>query len=173
MGLVRQAAKKADYLRYVAYEMGLEELRRKRAARLKAPKDHYGFVQRQYAVFERGLKKFKSDVGLWLEYVETAKREKATAMVGRILTRAVQVHPNDVRLWILLARHELETLDSVSGARTVLQRGLRMNGESDELWIAYIELEISIMEPGVVELVVRSAPERVRKLDMWADYIRD
>ena len=173
MALVRRAAKKADYLRYVAYEMGLEELRRKRAARLKAPNDHYGFVQRQYAVFERGLKKFKSDVGLWLEYVETAKREKATAMVGRILTRAVQVHPNDVRMWILLARHELDSLGSVSGARTVLQRALRMNGESDELWIAYIELERTTGVKEVVELVVRSAPESVRKMDMWADYIRE
>ena len=31
--LVRRVAKKADYLRYATYEMGLEQLRRKRVAR--------------------------------------------------------------------------------------------------------------------------------------------
>lgn len=32
--LVRRAAKKADFLRYITYEMNLEQLRRKRIARL-------------------------------------------------------------------------------------------------------------------------------------------
>lgn len=32
--LVRRVAKKEDYLRYAAYEMGLEQLRRKRVARM-------------------------------------------------------------------------------------------------------------------------------------------
>lgn len=32
--LVRRVAKKADFLRYITYEMGLEQLRRKRVARL-------------------------------------------------------------------------------------------------------------------------------------------
>jgi U3 small nucleolar RNA-associated protein 6 len=32
--LVRRVAKKADFLRYAAYEMGLEQLRRKRVERL-------------------------------------------------------------------------------------------------------------------------------------------
>ncbi|KAI9511207.1 U3 small nucleolar RNA-associated protein 6-domain-containing protein, partial [Russula earlei] len=34
--LVRRVPNKNDYLRYAAYEMGLEALRRKRAARLSA-----------------------------------------------------------------------------------------------------------------------------------------
>jgi U3 small nucleolar RNA-associated protein 6 len=32
--LVRRVAKKADFLRYASYEMGLEQLRRKRVERL-------------------------------------------------------------------------------------------------------------------------------------------
>ena len=35
--LVRRIPNKNDYLRYAAYEMGLEALRRKRATRLSAP----------------------------------------------------------------------------------------------------------------------------------------
>lgn len=36
MALVRRIPNKNDYLRYAAYEMGLEALRRKRAVRLSA-----------------------------------------------------------------------------------------------------------------------------------------
>lgn len=34
--LVRRVAKKSDFVRYAAYEMGLEQLRRKRVERLRA-----------------------------------------------------------------------------------------------------------------------------------------
>lgn len=38
--LVRRVAKKNDYLRYAAYEMGLEALRKKRAERLSEYLQH-------------------------------------------------------------------------------------------------------------------------------------
>ena len=33
---MRRVARKSDFLRYIAYEMGLEQLRKKRAERLSA-----------------------------------------------------------------------------------------------------------------------------------------
>ena len=47
----------------------------------------YALVRRQFHIFERALKKFKSDVGLWVQYIELAKREGARALVGRITAR--------------------------------------------------------------------------------------
>ncbi len=44
-------------------------------------------MRRQFEIFERAVKKFKSDVGLWIEYIELAKREGARASVGRITAR--------------------------------------------------------------------------------------
>lgn len=108
--LVRRVAKKADYLRYATYEMGLEQLRRKRVARMSrswlslhsiSPVDmgsqelppgpatvsDYALVRRQLHIFERAVNKFKSDVGLWVQYIEVAKREGARALVGRITAR--------------------------------------------------------------------------------------
>ena len=49
----------------------------------------YALVRRQFHIFERAVKKFKSDVGLWVQYIEVAKREKADALVGRIIARCV------------------------------------------------------------------------------------
>ncbi len=49
----------------------------------------YALVRRQFQIFERALKKFKGDVGLWIQYVQVAKREGARALVGRITARYV------------------------------------------------------------------------------------
>lgn len=90
--LVRRIPKKSDFLRYAAYEMGLEALRRKRVERLKqGPQppsvSDFALVRRQFHIFERALKKFKNDVGLWTQYMQVAKREGARTLVGRISAR--------------------------------------------------------------------------------------
>ncbi|KAF9467295.1 U3 small nucleolar RNA-associated protein 6-domain-containing protein [Collybia nuda] len=148
--LVRRVAKKADFLRYASYEMGLEQLRRKRIERTKSGPSpptvsDYAFVRRQFHVFERALKKFKSDVGLWIQYIQVAKREGARALVGRITARALQLHPNQPALYVLAASHELDHL-SPSAARTLLQRGIRLNADSVDMWREYVRMELGFVE---------------------------
>ncbi|KAG6375433.1 U3 small nucleolar RNA-associated protein 6-domain-containing protein [Boletus reticuloceps] len=148
--LVRRVAKKSDFLRYAAYEMGLERLRRKRLQRLNLPKSKttvsdYALVRRQFQIFERALKRFRSDVGLWVQYVQVAKREGAHALVGRITARALQLHPHVPSFYILAASHELAHM-SPSAARSLLQRGLRLNSDSVDMWREYIRMELGFIE---------------------------
>ncbi|KAH0827941.1 U3 small nucleolar RNA-associated protein 6-domain-containing protein [Lanmaoa asiatica] len=148
--LVRRVAKKSDFLRYAAYEMGLEQLRRKRLQRLNLPKfkstiSDYALVRRQFQIFERALKRFKSDVGLWIQYIQVAKREGARALVGRITARALQLHPHVPSFYILAASHELSHM-SPSAARSLLQRGLRLNSDSVDMWREYIRMELGFVE---------------------------
>ncbi|KAI0309960.1 U3 small nucleolar RNA-associated protein 6-domain-containing protein [Amylostereum chailletii] len=148
--LVRRVAKKNDYLRYAAYEMQLESLRRKRVERLQVPPgpptiSDYALVRRQFHIFERALKKFKADVGLWVEYIRVAQREGARALVGRITARALQLHPNKPAFYILAAAHELTHL-APSAARALLQRGIRLNGESAAMWREYVRMEMGFVE---------------------------
>ncbi|KAI0633359.1 U3 small nucleolar RNA-associated protein 6-domain-containing protein [Trametes polyzona] len=148
--LVRRIPKKSDFLRYATYEMSLEALRRKRAERLKLPKgppsvSDYALVRRQFQIFERALKKFKGDVGLWIQYIQVAKKEGARALVGRITARALQLHPNVPALYVLAASHELEHL-SPSAARALLQRGLRLNADSVDMWREYVKMELNFIE---------------------------
>lgn len=111
--LVRRIPKKGDFLRYAAYEMALETLRRRRVKRLslssgmpahpsiltglldlpagEASISDFALVRRQFHIFERALRKFKSDVALWVQYIEVAKREGARALVGRISARCVRM----------------------------------------------------------------------------------
>ncbi|KAH9938923.1 U3 small nucleolar RNA-associated protein 6-domain-containing protein [Amylocystis lapponica] len=148
--LVRRVPKKADFLRYAAYEMDLEALRHKRAARLNAGPappsvSDYALVRRQFHIFERALKRFKGDVALWIQYIQVAKKEGARALMGRITARALQLHPNVPALYVLAAEHELRHL-SPSAARTLLQRGIRLNAESIEMWREYVKMELGFVE---------------------------
>ncbi|KAI6046054.1 U3 small nucleolar RNA-associated protein 6-domain-containing protein [Pisolithus marmoratus] len=148
--LVRRVAKKADFLRYAAYEMNLEQLRRKRLDRLDLPKSKttisdYALVRRQFHIFERALRKFKGDVGLWIQYIQVAKRVGARGLVGRVTARALQLHPNVPSLYIIAASHELSHA-SPSAARALLQRGLRLNGQNIELWREYVRMELHFIE---------------------------
>jgi U3 small nucleolar RNA-associated protein 6 len=148
--LVRRIPKKSDFLRYAAYEMNLEQLRRKRVERLKLEKtapsiSDYALVRRQFQIFERALKKFKSDVGLWIQYIQVAKREGARSLVGRITARALQLHPRTPALYIIAASHELNHM-SPSAARALLQRGLRLNADSIDMWREYVRMEMGFVE---------------------------
>jgi U3 small nucleolar RNA-associated protein 6 len=148
--LVRRIPNKNDYLRYAAYEMGLEALRRKRATRLKLPKSppsisDYALTRRQFQIFERALQKFKSDVSLWLQYLRVAQRANSRALAGRIAARAVQLHPRTPALYVLAASHELAN-GGMGAARVLLQRGLRLNADCAEMWREYVRLELGFVE---------------------------
>jgi len=117
MALVRRVARKSDFLRYAAYEMDLERLRRKRLEKIskcglwrldrhmdgvtdasvfplgvteeRSPQsvsDH-AIVKRVFQIFERAVRKFKGDVGLWMEYIRVAEKMGAKALVGKITAR--------------------------------------------------------------------------------------
>ncbi|GJJ06373.1 hypothetical protein Clacol_000564 [Clathrus columnatus] len=149
--LIRRIPLKADFLRYAEYEMTLEALRRKRVARLKVAEKHtsisdYSIVRRQFQIFERALRKFKGDVGLWVQYIELAKKEGARALVGRISARAIQLHPTTPSLYIYAANHELRTNGSPAAGRALLQRGIRLNKESVLLWSEYVKFELGFVE---------------------------
>jgi U3 small nucleolar RNA-associated protein 6 len=60
-------------------------------------------------------------------------------------TRALQLHPTVPSLYILAASHELNSL-STSAARTLLQRGIRLNPDSIQLWTEYVKMELGFIE---------------------------
>ncbi|KAL1748436.1 U3 small nucleolar RNA-associated protein 6-domain-containing protein [Schizophyllum fasciatum] len=161
--LIRRNARKADFLRYVRYEMGVEALRVKRVKALELEGPHtvsdHSITQRQYAIFERAVKKWKDDLGLWIEYINLLRRNGARTKVAGVCARALAMHPTSPALYILSAKHELESHHSIDSARKMLQRGLRMCAEGGatpvhsraakeqvELWKEYVRLELGFVE---------------------------
>lgn len=57
----------------------------------------------------------------------------------------MQLHPQESGLYIMGAAHELDQM-SATGARTLLQRGIRINGDSMDLWTEYVKMEMGFIE---------------------------
>ena len=49
----------------------------------------FALVRKQFFIFERAVSKFKSDLGIWVQYIQLAKKEGAKGLAGRICARCV------------------------------------------------------------------------------------
>ncbi|KAG0048132.1 U3 snoRNP protein [Gryganskiella cystojenkinii] len=143
--LKRRIAKKADFLRYIEYEMNLEDLRKKRRARMVNQKQSisdYAGPRRIYFIFKRCLTKFHGDISIWLQYLNYAKKTGASRTLGKIYAQVLQLHPMNAKLWILAAAWEWEENANIVAARVLLQRALRLNTTTESLWHEYFRLEL-------------------------------
>lgn len=132
----------ADFARYATYEMNLESLRRKRVARLgiKAP-SHAG-QRRIFFVLDRATRRFHGNLGLWMQYIEYARKERASKVLAKVFSSVLKLHPAKPELWIFAARHAVEVNADMVEARSHMQRGLRFNKGSRHLWLEYAKLEM-------------------------------
>ena len=122
--------------------MNVEALRRKRAKRLGVKVTLHTGQRRIFFILDRGTKKFPGDVGLWMQSIEYARRQKAHKKVSHNLTKMLRLHPTKPELWIYSAQFVLDEHADMLGARNYMQRGLRFCKSSRKLWLEYAKLEI-------------------------------
>jgi len=70
--LLRRPPKRVDYLRYIAYEMNLNQLRKKRKAIKGSEKrsvSDNSIGMRIHFIFERAVRKFGNDTHLWKQFI--------------------------------------------------------------------------------------------------------
>ena len=134
-----RGSKPQDYARYAEYEMNLESLRRKRVKRLGIKSSNHTGQRRIFFVLDRATKKFPGDVGLWMQYMTFAQKQRSNKKVSQLLTSILRLHPTKPELWIYAATIRS---DDITEARSYMQRGLRLCGSSENLWIEYVRLEM-------------------------------
>ena len=122
--------------------MNLESLRRKRAKRMGLKAMGHAGQKRISFILERATRKFHGDVGLWMQYLDHCKKQKAYKKVAQILTSVLRLYPTKPELWIYAAKYVLEDQGDMTGARSYMQRGLRFCKQSKELWLEYAKLEL-------------------------------
>ncbi|KAF2704269.1 hepatocellular carcinoma-associated antigen 66 [Pleomassaria siparia CBS 279.74] len=130
----------SDYVRYIDYEKNLDALRRKRIKRLGVKSTGSGH-RTIFQIYNRGVRKFSGDLGLWMQYIEFARAEKAYKKLNEIFTAVVRLHPTKAALWIYAARYFMDTQADITNARSYMQRGLRFCKNSEHLWVEYAKLE--------------------------------
>lgn len=122
--------------------MNLESLRRKRVKRMGITKRMHAGQRRIFLLLDRGTRKFHGDVGLWMQYLEFARKQKSTKKISKIFTSMLRLHPTRSELWIHAANYALEVLEDMAQTRSYMQRGLRFCKNSRNLWIEYGKLEM-------------------------------
>ena len=122
--------------------MNLESLRRKRSSRLGVKSNGHAGQRRIYFVLDRATRKFHGDVGLWMQYLDYARKQKAFKKMSQILTSVLRLHPTKPELWIYAANYAMAEQGDMTEARSYMQRGLRFCNRSKELWIEYARLEM-------------------------------
>ncbi|KAJ2055773.1 U3 snoRNP protein [Coemansia sp. S146] len=159
-GLRRRRVSRADFLRYIEYEINVDALRRKRKHRTmardaggKRTLSDYSIGRRIVSIFERGVTRHPDDVALWLQYIAFVRAsdhsddgEASTRALSKIYAAAITKHPYEARLWIMAAAHELDASSNGAAARLLLQRALRVNPKDRALWTEYFRLELLLAE---------------------------
>lgn len=72
--------------------------------------------------------------------------KNAPQMLGKLFARALQLHPRNPGLWIKAASWEFFDASNSSSARSLMQRGLRINPGAKNLWLQYFRLEFCYVE---------------------------
>ena len=159
--LKRINVRQEDFLRYIQAETQLEELRLLRVKRMRQEQQrknpdqpqeitkHIGdkhILQHIHWLWKRTFRKFRADQALYLQYADYLKAKKNQTKLSELYTSVLQIFPREAGWWIEAASHEYFNSGSLQTARVLLQRGLRFNEGSAELWLQYFALELHFIQ---------------------------
>lgn len=144
--LLSRKVKPEDFLAYAKYEMQVDKLRQLRIKRLKlggkkSVSDWSGSRRINFTL-ERGTKRFPASLKIWMSVVDYAHSKQSVNVVKKALSSMLKLHPTNPEVWVYVAKYQVEQNASVPEARAVLQRGLRINPQSQFLWLEYMRLEL-------------------------------
>ncbi|MCJ1264330.1 U3 snoRNP protein [Lobaria immixta] len=81
-------------------------------------------------------------MGLWMQYIDFARKQNSNKKLSVILTRMLQMHATKPELWIYAANYALKEWSEINEARSYMRRGLRFCKNSKHLWSEYARLEM-------------------------------
>ncbi|XVF26061.1 hypothetical protein REPUB_Repub13aG0267500 [Reevesia pubescens] len=156
--LKRPSPLKQDFIAYIDYETQLDSLRqlRKKAAtrelvrqgkkKTKTRKSVSDFapVSRIMEIYRLAVMRCKGDVELWFRYLEFCRQRKNGRM-KKVLAQVIRFHPKVPGVWIYAAAWEFDHNLNVAAARALMQSGLRMCPDSEDLWIEYLRMELTYL----------------------------
>ncbi|KAI6656985.1 hypothetical protein LOD99_16286 [Oopsacas minuta] len=146
--LLRNPPRKADYLSYIQYEIYLYMLfsKRKSLHTERSKSTPYGKLvysaNHIHILFTRALRRFKSDLRIWLQYADFCKRVRHYSRLSKCITKAVRIHPRCSGLWSLGAWTALTFDSDTHAARVLLLSGIRVLPDDQHLWLQLCRLEI-------------------------------
>ncbi|CAH8314556.1 unnamed protein product [Eruca vesicaria subsp. sativa] len=154
--LKRPSPLKQDFLAYIDYETQLDELRRlrrkavssvqsgeKNKKKMKSISDYAGLAK-IVEIYRLATRRFKGDISLWFKYLEFC-RQKRNGRMKKVLAQVIRFHPKVAEVWIYAAAWEFDRNLNVAAARALMQNGLRVCPNSEDLWVEYLRMELTYL----------------------------
>jgi len=122
--------------------MNLDTLRKKRVKRKGTKTTAYTGQRHIFNILDRATRKFHGDLGLWMQYIEYARSQKANKKLAKLLTEVIRMHPTKPEVWIYAARYAMDVQADANAARSYMQRGLRFNQRNRTMYLEHARLEM-------------------------------
>jgi U3 small nucleolar RNA-associated protein 6 len=155
--LIRKNLNKRHFLEAIRYEIALERKRDAKVAAGEHTKSDYSIVKRIAKLFDRAVAVFKHDVGLWKDYIDFCLRAKRNASLGKVIARAILLHPRSRDLWMIAFNVEKLVNTNWEGSRDVLQKAVKFLPTDREIWISYLSFERDYIARSEIEAVKSGA----------------
>eukprot|EP01103_Thecamoeba_quadrilineata_P008349 TRINITY_DN1810_c0_g1_i3.p1 TRINITY_DN1810_c0_g1~~TRINITY_DN1810_c0_g1_i3.p1 ORF type:complete len:650 (+),score=169.65 TRINITY_DN1810_c0_g1_i3:164-1951(+) len=140
---------KIDFLNYINYCFKIDKVRKERSMELKIEisnekhkKFHWAIKNKINNLYNFAINRTPSDLSLWVQYIKF--NSTSYNRLRGVFLRALRFHSLQPDLWILAATFEFNRGNMMS-ARMLLQRGLRSNKDSKELWRTYLKMELKYL----------------------------
>ncbi|XP_073998199.1 U3 small nucleolar RNA-associated protein 6 homolog isoform X2 [Rhodnius prolixus] len=155
---------KEDIMRYIQYEMDLMKLiRQKRVEKgLNNKKNNvdYAIANHINKLFNQAIRRFPSDVRIWLSYIKFCKQVRFYTCASRILDQMLELHGSaKPELYKLAAQWEFEECQCVEKARKFLLNGLHIHKDSKLLYKEAFKLELNYANSMRKELGKEEIPK--------------
>ncbi len=120
--------------------------KRKKRKRTQPHRSDASIVKNINAIYTRATERFPADLDLARAHIRFMKRQSegngvGGKAVGKLYGRLLRLHPCEGGLWIEAANHEFFSAGNASAARTLLQRGIRLNHQNRDLWLQLFRME--------------------------------
>ncbi|MBA0864271.1 hypothetical protein Goshw_001246 [Gossypium schwendimanii] len=156
--LKRPSPLKQDFIAYIDYETQLDALRRlrkkaatrellrqgKKKTKTRKSVSDFAPVSRIMEIYRLAVMRYKGDVELWFRYLEFCRQRKNGRM-KKVLAQVIRFHPKLPGVWIYAAAWEFDHNLNVAAARALMQSGLRMCPNSEDLWVEYLRMELTYL----------------------------
>lgn len=141
--LQRCSKRLVDYLRYIKYEIELEQRKEgiKKTKFIGGAQHVFVTSHRILSLFRVALRKFPDDKALFVQLVEYAMSKKLYDDLKLLFGEYCLRNMRDVDLWIFCAGKLLEMGD-VDSARVTMQKGIRANPMNTRIKLEYFRLEV-------------------------------
>ena len=97
-------------------------------------------------LYDRACRKFKQNKILWKEYLEYLVRTRSLQKLNRVVSQAVQVHPDTLDFWLVGAYSELDLKGNLFSSRNLMRSALRANESVPKFYTAYLEFEVKFLD---------------------------